>query len=299
MYAESPLAFDKYMLSSLVGLAGESRRHRLLSQLWRSISEGHLSVELDAHLSSHFIAGFSTNTDGGLEQAHEVLRRARADGVASTRVFNSFLAASLRCGAADRPAALAAALAIVTDLEAGVNGARLDPYSVALAVGLLGRARRLQDARELVERHPSCADTVTLNSLIDAAARAGNAHSALATLERMEERPWGSTARRRPRRRQPHPRPHPHQEHGPPPTETSYTSALQALVRADLAGGPMPIDRVAAAEELRAKMRAGGIEEGAATRTSLLALFSDTALAETVLSRGASRRIPASRTRRR
>ena len=78
-----------------------------------------------------------------------------------------------------------------------------------------------------------------------------------------------------------------------------YTSALLALVRASLARphleggrphleGVRPhlegLDLVATAEELRERMRLRGVAESSATRTSLLQLFADTSLAESVLS---------------
>jgi len=85
-----------------------------------------------------------------------------------------------------------------------------------------------------------------------------------------------------------------------------YTSALLALVRASLARphleggrphlegarphleGDRPhlegLDLVATAEELRERMRLRGVAESSATRTSLLQLFADTSLAESVLS---------------
>ena len=71
-----------------------------------------------------------------------------------------------------------------------------------------------------------------------------------------------------------------------------YTSALLALVRASLGRphleGDRPhlegLDLVATAEELRERMRQRGVAESSATRTSLLQLFADTSLAESVLS---------------
>lgn len=256
-YVSDAPSFDVLDMNALVKLCGRFRRHRLLQQLWRSVRERRHPVALDAHMASTFISAF--RNCGDLSALRDVIEATRAEFIVNTRVCNSYLAACLRLSS-ENPAALAAAEALLADMRSsGTHGEALDSFSVALGVAILGRAGNLTAARALVEESDELVDVVGLNSLIDAAAREGDVHLALATLEGMEAE--GS-------------------RHAP--DEKSYTAALQALVHCPKSGS-MAIDRVAAAEELRNRMLARGISESAATRTSLLNVFADTALAEAVL----------------
>ena len=293
-YKTRAVRVDKYMLSALVALVGRRKRSHLVQQLWRSVRGRGEPAPLDAHLSSDFITAFGAT--GKLAASREVLAEARAHGVATTRVYNSYLAATLRALEPNDDASLkdvSAAERLLSQMMESADrpsGGRIDggktdggktdggktdgggssdsaappadEYSIALGTALLGRAGRFEAARSLVAHSGGLADTVVLNTLIAEAARAGEVQLALSTLQRMEE-------------------------HGPPPDEASYTSALLALVRAP-SDVSMPIDLVATAEELRERMRGRGVEESAATRTSLLQLFADTTLAESVLSESPS-----------
>ena len=274
-YKESE-ARDGYMLSALLKLVSRlqpEQRAQRLATLWASVdlpndraNHSTSQVTLDSHLSSDFISGYGSQ--GNLRMARRVLETARDAGLANTRVYNSYLRACERTPDKDFPLAVDEAAKMVARMEgADKSVAPVDAFTLALASRVLGRAGRLHEAAELVERARDVADTVSHNALIWAAAKAGDVNLALSTLQTMEES-------------------------GPPPDEVSYTSSLHALVvraadvSSEAAGTSPSMDLPAAALELRERMAARGIDESDATRTSLLALFSDTPLGEAVLAEG-------------
>lgn len=247
------------MLSALVGLSSRQGMAASTATLWRTVGK---TVHLDAHLSSDFILAFGAA--GNLRMARSVLDAACDAGVASVRVHNSFLRACARGASSDKGSVSVGAVAeaeyVLARMEAA-GGVGIDAYTCSLAAAILGRAGRLAEAEALIARAGDRADTVAHNALIDAAGRNGELPSALATLQRMEGE-------------------------GPAPDEMSYTSVLQALVRAAAHEDVYPsIDRVGTAEELRMRMAARGIEPSDATTTSLLVLYAESEeLIESVLS---------------
>ena len=166
---------DKYMVSALVGLVGRSRRPRLLLQLWRAVCEmRHPGTGLDAHLCSNFILAFGNN--GDLDRSREVVKLARSGGLLTTRVYNTFLATLLRTAGSSSASVVDEAGSMLAEMEASED-VELDAYTLALGTSLYGRARRLNDARALIQRHEDLVDTVVLNTFIDLCGRAGEGHT--------------------------------------------------------------------------------------------------------------------------
>ena len=264
---------DKFMLSALVGLTARTKPEKL-SPLWRSLQKAS-AMPLDAHHCSDFITAFGRQ--GDLAASKQVLDTACARGLANTRVYNAYLRAcshasrnrsssssSSRRSSSSSSDALGmpshAALDPLTETERVLAAMEVsdhalpDAYTCSLAAGILGRAGKLHDVAALVARAGN-ADTVAHNALIDAAARAGAGHEALAILQRMEAS-------------------------GPPPDEVSYASALHALVSVPSNAWGGGVDRVALAEDLRQRMGARGLEENAASKTLLYILYADSPLSE-------------------
>ena len=185
---------DGYMLSTLVNLVTRyepAKRAERLGMLWATLAKrdgqtGSSVPELDAHLSSDFIKGYGST--GQLRMARRVLNAARDANLGSTRVYNSYLRACEHTSRGEQSFAVDEAAELLARMEgADKSFAPVDAFTLSLAAGVLGRAGRVRDAADLVERARGVADTVSLNALIAAAARAGDLDTALTTLQRMED----------------------------------------------------------------------------------------------------------------
>ena len=264
------------MLSELVKLTASSsssasrERVAVLKALWKDRPD---HVKLDPPLASSFISAFGGSLNLGL--ARTALDAAEAEQVANTHVRNSFLKACSKIASSPsaKPTLARGALAEgerLLDAMRGTPKEGIDGFTCSVAVGLLSRAGKLDEAVALVDDMGDQADTVSYNALIDAVANARDVPLARSLLERMES------------------------GRGPPPDVRSYNGVLKALTLASSAeeqqeqeevdrGGGRGEDWIAEALEVRRRMAAAGFEENDVTRTLLLALFADSPLSADVL----------------
>ena len=138
--------------------------------LWRTMRRGEEPC-LTPQLATALISSFGSL--GAWHQAHEVLRAARADALANTIVYNSFLHACSRRAKpggttggragrattaavseaqnqAQNQAAAAAKSARAALHRMRIDGVAADAHSTALAISVFGRAGELEAARHLL-----------------------------------------------------------------------------------------------------------------------------------------------------
>ncbi len=245
---------DKWSVSKLVAMLGRAGEIGLVRKVWSAIVSGDVHgaqgrCELDGHFCSTFVTAFGAL--GEMGAATKVIDEARRLGVLNTRVCNSYLSACTRAGGARSERALA----LLGRMQA--DGIPIDPFTCSLGVGIYGRAGRIDEAKRLLELSDPAADAIAFSAYITAASKAGETHLALATLREMEES-------------------------GPAPHTHTYNSVLQALAWSDgSAGGGL--DRVSEALSVRERMWRRGLEGDAITRTTLLKIFGDSSLADSVV----------------
>ena len=255
--------------------------------LWRTMRRGEDPC-LTPQLATALISSFGSL--GAWHQTHEVLRAARAGALANTIVYNSFLHACSRRAkpggaTGDRADRVTAAVASEAQSQAQhqahnkaaaaksaraalhrmrLDGVAADAHSTALAISVFGRAGELEAARRLLaEAEPTAVDLVAYNSLIHAAAASADAELALSLLDGMEQAGLHADLH-------------------------AFNGVLHSLVGAQRVQRVHPskqqaLDLIGKAGEIRIAMAAAGVEEDEVTRTSLLALYSDSKLAEDLL----------------
>ena len=255
-YAEARTAnlADKYMTSALITSSAQQGKANLVQRLWKSARDGRLdATQLDARMCSDFIRAFGKLGDRQATMA--VLESARRGGLANAQVYNTFLTTN-------RSVDTVAAVSAVEDVLQQMRSDRVSPdaFTNAIAIGIFGDAGRLDAAQAILDDAlPWARDTVAHNALLRAAARAVDVQLALDTLQRMEE-------------------------HGPPPDLISYNHMLLAIAKSrELTSQPPAVDSVAAAQAVRERLRARGMEEDSATLTHLLQIFGDSPLAEELI----------------